>query len=163
MKIKIIKDEIIYEGRFFRTIKRHYIDTNGKPNSWDMVQRKTYGRIVAIAAITENKELILEKIFRIPCNSYVIELPAGLMDIKGELEETAIRRELLEETGYVVDKVKLVLEGPFDTGLVNDTMAIYLGMNARLLQKPQLEGSEDIEIIKVPAIIPFLQKHDLLI
>jgi len=141
MKIKIIKDELIYDGQFIQLIRRHFFDKDGQTQVWETVRRKTFGRVIGIAAITPKKEIILEKIFRVPCNEYVLELPAGLMDKQGEDEETAVRRELLEETGYAVDEI---------TGLMGEEIAIYLGINARMIKEPTLESSEDIEVIKMP-------------
>jgi len=150
MKIKIIKDELIYDGQFIQLIRRHFFDKDGQTQVWETVRRKTFGRVIGIAAITPKKEIILEKIFRVPCNEYVLELPAGLMDKQGEDEETAVRRELLEETGYAVDEIKPLINGPINTGLMGDEIAIYLGINARMIKEPTLESSEDIEVIKMP-------------
>lgn len=180
MKLKILNDEIMYDGEFIQTIRRYFIDREGKKRAWEMIRRKIYGRIVAIAAITPEKEIILEKIYRVPCNGYVLELPAGLTDRKDESEETAIRRELIEETGYTVDEVKPLFSGHISAGASNDEMSVYVGTNARFVQESQLEATEDLEIVKVPltglieylsaqkdgikadvkiaAIIPFLEK-----
>lgn len=159
-KFKILRDEVVYDGKFIRVIKRHFLDRAGHKIFWEMAERKTHGRIVAIVAITPKREIILEKCFRVPLKDYVIELPAGLMDKKGESEEEAIKRELLEETGYAVPKVKLLTAGPFNSGLTNDELAIYLGMNARRVSKPKPECSEDIKIIKVPVakLLDFIKK-----
>lgn len=159
-KFKILRDQVVYDGKFIRTIKRHFVDRAGHKIVWEMVQRKTYGRIVAIVAITPKREIILEKCFRVPLKDYVIELPAGLMDKKGESEEQAIRRELLEETGYAVGNLKLILSGPFNSGLTNDELAIYLGTNAKRISEPKPECSEDIKIIKVPSakLLAFIKK-----
>lgn len=98
--MKLIRDEVGYDGEFIRVIRRHFRAPNGNPGVWELVRRKnTHGRIIMIAAVTAEKELILEKIFRIPLNDYVLELPAGLMDKAGESEQEAVGRELLEETG----------------------------------------------------------------
>ena len=63
---------------------------------------------VAILAILTSSTAPLSTIiieqFRPPVNSYVIELPAGLIDPKETIESTAFR-ELEEETGYKADKV----------------------------------------------------------
>lgn len=150
-KFKILRDEIVFGGNFIRTIKRHFLDGAGHKIWWEMIERKTRGkRIVAIAALTPKRELVLEKTFRLPFKDYVIELPAGLVDKKCESEKNAIRRELLEETGYVVSRLKLLTAGPFNTGLTKDELAIYFGANARKVTEPKLECSEDIEVILVP-------------
>lgn len=148
--MRVLNDELAYDGKFIQVINRHFVDRNGKKEVWEMVKRKTYGDIIGIAAITREKEIILEKIFRVPLNDYVLELPAGLMDIKGESKEAMIRRELLEETGYVVESVEELMQGPFSAGLRDSEMTIYLGANARLAGEKQLESAEDIEIVKVP-------------
>jgi 8-oxo-dGTP pyrophosphatase MutT (NUDIX family) len=149
-KIKILKDEVVYDGRYIKTVRRHFLNTSGKKKYWEMVQRKIFGKIVAIVPITPKKEIILTKIYRIPIKKYVIELCAGLTDKKGEKELETIKRELLEETGYKAEKIKKIITGPYNSGLSETEMTIYLGINAKRIQKPVLEDSEDIEIIKIP-------------
>ncbi len=161
-RIKILNDELVYNGKFIQVVARNFIDCEGNKGVWEVIKRKTYGNIVGIVAITKDNEIILEKIFRVPLNDYVLELPAGLMDIKGESEEEMIQRELLEETGYKVKDVKKLLKGPFTAGLRDDEISIYLGTGAYLSQKPKLEGAEDIEVIKVPLdqLFGYLSKRD---
>lgn len=158
--MKITGEEIVYDGKFILVKKIHFKGRDGKSNVWEMVKRKTFGKIVAICAITQNKEIILEKSFRIPINSHIIELPAGLMDKKGENPKEAIKRELLEETGYQVEKVELMLEGPFNAGLVADEIQIFFAENAEKVCEPDLENAEEIEVIKVPTkkLFDFLKK-----
>lgn len=175
---------IVYDGKFIEVRKVKFVGRHGKIGTWEMVKRKIFGKIVAICAITKNKEIILEKSYRIPIKSFIIELPAGLMDKKGESPKRAIKRELLEETGYNVENVELMLEGPFNAGLVADEMQIFFAQNAEKVQEPELENGEDIEVIKVPvkklykflkrkhknckvdiktfSLIPFLQEKGIL-
>ncbi len=183
LKIKILRDELVYDGKFIQVIARHFVDGGGNQNIWETVRRKTHGNSMAIVAITKDREIILEKTFRVPLNCYVFELPAGLIDKKGESEPEAIRRELLEETGYQVNSLEELVQGPLNTALLDDIMVIYLGTDAYLVQKPQLEDTEDIEVVKIPldnflnylltqkevsidfkvtSVIPYLQKRGLL-
>jgi len=63
---------------------------------------------VAILAILTSPNMPVSTIiieqFRPPVDSYVIELPAGLIDPKETVESTAFR-ELEEETGYKAESV----------------------------------------------------------
>ena len=61
------------------------------------------GNAVAVLALDKD-EIILVKEFRFPVG-YVLEIPAGNVD-KGETPLKAIKRELLEETGYKTKKIK---------------------------------------------------------
>ena len=150
-KLIIEKDEIAYDGKYMQTIRRHFKNCEtGERGIWEMVRRKTHGRIVCIVPITQKKEVILVKIFRVPAKSWIIEACAGLMDRKGESEELLARRELLEETGYKVGRAVKLMEGPYNSGLTADEIITFLGFGAKKVQEPFLEPSEDIEVIKVP-------------
>ena len=54
---------------------------------------------VSIVPVTRRNELVLIREFRYPLNSWVIGLPAGLVE-PGESYADAVDRELREETGY---------------------------------------------------------------
>jgi ADP-ribose pyrophosphatase len=149
-KIKILRDEPIYRGKYLTLVKRHFTGTKGKPGVWETIQRIGASRIVAIAPVTHRKELILTKIYRIPLKKYVIELCIGLKDKKGESDEEAVRRELLEETGYGVKKIERILIGPSNPGLVNDDIAFFIGSGAKKITEPHCENGEDISVLKVP-------------
>lgn len=56
---------------------------------------------VSIVAQTRDGELVLIREFRYPLNSWVIGLPAGLVEA-GENLANAVDRELREETGYAI-------------------------------------------------------------
>ena len=54
---------------------------------------------VSIVPVTRRNELVLIREFRYPLNSWVVGLPAGLVE-PGESYADAVDRELREETGY---------------------------------------------------------------
>ena len=179
---KNTQDAIVHDGRFFQTIVRQFTSKSGKQLEWEMIKRKTFGRIVAVAAITPEREVIMEKNWRVPLLDYVFELPAGLMDKPNESEKDCAKRELLEETGYQTDSLDRIICGSFNTGVTDDEIVYFCGLNARLVQEPHREEEEDIEVIKMPincleeflycgrhkvdiktaCILPYLRKKGLL-
>lgn len=159
--MKILDDDIVFDGRFISVLRRHFVNRIGNEQVWEMVRRKSFGKIVMIAAVTPERELILERTFRVPFGAYVIELPAGVMDKQGEPEEAAARRELLEETGYMAERMELLIAGPYNQGLTTDEIAIYGAIDVRHMGPPQLDDAEDIEVIKVPLahLLDFMEEH----
>ncbi len=149
-KIKITKDTTVYSGKFLDLILRQYRGVKGKNDTWEMVQRKTYGRIIGVVPITTKNEIVLVRIYRVPLRAYIIELCAGLMDRKGEGEEAVARRELLEETGYTAPLFQPFIRGPFNAGLSEDSFAVYLARGAHLTQVTEHGNSEEIEVLKIP-------------
>lgn len=181
MPLPVDQDEEVFHGRFIRVVRRHFRDREQRAGIWEMVSRKTHGPIVAVVAVTPEHEVILNRIWRVPLNRYVIEFPAGLMDKAGEAPEVCAARELLEETGYVTSGLTRIMAGVFNAGLTPDELWVYLGLDARQTAAPDLEATEDIEVLKVPisrlrsfldapgdnvvvdiklyGIFPFLQQH----
>jgi 8-oxo-dGTP pyrophosphatase MutT (NUDIX family) len=62
---------------------------------------------VVMVVVTEQNQLLLVRQFRPAAGTVTLELPAGHVD-PGEIPEQAVRRELLEETGYEADNFKLL-------------------------------------------------------
>lgn len=158
-KLELGDSVVRHEGKFIQMIERPFTNKEtGEKGHWEFVQRKTHGRIVAVMALTSDEQLVLTKTFRVPINRYIVECCAGLADQKGESEVGLARRELSEETGYVCDRMRLIMSGHFNAGLCTDEIAFYLGSDARRVAKPQLEAAEDIEVILVPmsGLVPFL-------
>jgi len=145
-KMKVLGQKLIYKGKYLKVFEREYLDKKKKKRVWECIERKM---AVVIFALTRKKEVILEKIFRLPLNSYIIELPAGLVDKKGESPKKAAQRELLEETGYFARKLIPVFQWPLDSGLLTSQGILFFAKNVRFLGKRRTEDVEEIEVLKV--------------
>ena len=44
--------------KYWQLIRRHFFDKDGQTQVWETVRRKTFGRVIGIAAITPKKEII---------------------------------------------------------------------------------------------------------
>lgn len=158
--MKVGKDRTVFRGKFVDVIERPFTTRSGKDAVWEVAKKKSYGKIVAIFALTENNEVILEKIYRVTLKGYVIELPAGIMDKKGETEKEAMRRELLEETGYSVEHIRPIVSHPLNSHVFSNAIQVYFGSGARKVQEQDLEDTEEIEVITVPLteLLGFLER-----
>jgi len=80
-------------------LARKHLETGSREQGiWETVERKNVynkGAVVIIAS-TKERELVLERNWRAPLESFVIQFPAGLSDKEGESEEEVAKRELLE-------------------------------------------------------------------
>jgi ADP-ribose pyrophosphatase len=149
--MEILKTETIFNGKYLKMKRKHFKTKNGKKEVWECVERKIASPVfVAIFALTKNKEVILEKNYRVPLEGWVIELPAGLCDKKGESEIETARRELLEETGYKAKKLIPIFKSPVNSGITNEEVRFYFAAEATLVSKPLTEDTEEIEVIKIP-------------
>ncbi|MEK7104332.1 MAG: NUDIX hydrolase [Patescibacteria group bacterium] len=149
--MKILSREVAFNGKFVRIIKKTFKTKSGKIGIWEVVERvKLHKRIVIVFALTKNKEVVLEKNYRVPLENYVIELPAGLTDKEGETEQEAAKRELFEETGYVAKEVVEVFTSVGSPGLTNSEYVYFFAPNVEFVGKQTAEDEEEIEVFTVP-------------
>lgn len=93
---KKIKEELVYDG-YRKIVKRTFEKQDGTGVlEFDVA---LYSDGVAILAFTEDNKIICFKQFRPGPEKILYELPGGAIDT-GETPSDAIKRELLEETGY---------------------------------------------------------------
>lgn len=117
---------------------------------WEYVVRPNAKGCVAILPITDDNKVVLSEQFRPPVGCKVIELPAGLAgDIplqEDEPLETAARRELKEETGFVAKKWNKLTEGPSSAGLTDEFITIFHAYEMTRMTAGGGTGGEDITV-----------------
>lgn len=149
--MRITDKKTAYNGRFLRIVEKHITSSNGIKGVWESVERtNTEGRgAVIIVAVTKEGDLILEKNWRAPIEAYVVQFPAGLMDIPGEDEAETARRELLEETGYTAKELIPVMSVPLTPAMASTHAMHYYAPDVEYSGHPTGKDIEEIEVVKV--------------
>lgn len=96
MQPEVIHEEEIHRG-WLHIVRRRLRHPNGGVQEYEIVNPDTHS--VCAVAFDVNGDVILIELYRFGQQRRLLELPAGAVN-KNEPLVDAIRRELLEETGY---------------------------------------------------------------
>ena len=86
---------------------------------------------VAIVAIDSDDRVVLVNQYRHPIGEYVLELPAGLLDVAGESAIAAAQRELFEETALTAHDWCLLVDLFPSPGMSTEAIRIFLARGLR--------------------------------
>jgi len=103
---------------------------------------------VAIIALTDSGDLVMERQYRYPLRRDMIELPAGKIDA-GESPLATAKRELKEETGYVASAWRHLGTIHLAIGYSNERIEIYLARGLRHAGA-KLDAEEFLEVFTLP-------------
>jgi ADP-ribose pyrophosphatase len=102
---------------------------------------------VAVLAINDKEELLLMKQYRRPVNKYLLELPAGLLDIEGESLLDCAKRELAEEARLEASNWEKLLSFHTTPGGNTEEITIFI---AKYLSASNLDYQQSGEEIDMP-------------
>ena len=118
---KTLKSEKIYEGAIIN-LRRDKVTVQGGTSYREIIEHN--GGAV-IAALTEDKKLVMVRQYRKPADKVMLEVPAGKID-PGEKPLDAAVRELKEETGYTAAKVEFLTQFYPSVGYSEEVLYLYL-------------------------------------
>ncbi|CAN5166359.1 NUDIX domain-containing protein [soil metagenome] len=81
---------------------------------------------VAVVALDEADRVVLVRQYRHPVGGYLVELPAGLLDVHGEAAHLAIQRELHEEAGITAASWHTLVDLRTSPGFSDEAVRVYL-------------------------------------
>lgn len=151
--MKLISLEKRYEGKYLTYYIANYETKKNHIKSYEFVSRHhdltidSFGKDipVGVSIVSFSKDgnkILLEKEFRLATNNWVFNFPAGLID-KGETPENAAKRELKEETGLDLVKIKQVLSSSYTSQVMSDEILItVIGISEGEIKDCDFEDEE---------------------
>lgn len=141
---EIVESAEVFKGRVFE-ITVDTVREGDKTYVREVVHHP--GSAVIIPAF-EDGTVALVRQYRHPAVRYLLEAPAGTLNI-GERPEEAAARELEEELGYVAGKLTKVSEFFVSPGFLEEKMWVFLATEM-FKTKQQLEEDEIMEVVRIP-------------
>jgi ADP-ribose pyrophosphatase len=139
-----VESALVYEGGFIRVHKDSVMLPDGAVTSREYI---THPGAVAVLAMLDNGNLVMERQYRYAPQREFIELPAGKID-HGEDILICAKRELLEETGYVAKEwIHLTTAWPC-IGYADERMEYFLARGL-VHHGSQLDDGEFLEVFEL--------------
>lgn len=118
--MEFLRMEKVKDGKYLKNYELTYLNKAGREKKYEIVSRSeitgpdALGKRVSgvsIVAYHEDRLLLLRE-FRMGVNRYIYNLCAGMIE-EGESMEECITRELYEETGLSVKRIRTILPPSF--------------------------------------------------
>lgn len=140
-----ISGEVVYAGKFFKVCKDVVRLPDGSQGVRDYLR---HPGAVAIVALTDEGNVVLERQYRYPLARDLVELPAGKLEPGEDHLETG-KRELLEETGYVAAQWSFLGLIHNAIGYSDEGIELWLatGLEKR---EAKLDEGEFLEVFTLP-------------
>ena len=142
---KTLSSRVIYEGRAVK-LRIDTVETaGGRQSTREIIE---HADCIAVVAVDDENNILLVNQFRKALEKGLLEIPAGGID-SGEDAETAVSREMREETGYLPRKMQRLGGFYLTPGYCTEYIHLYLASDlvpGRLFA----EDTEGIELVRVP-------------
>ena len=133
----------VFEGKLFDVYQWEQTLYDGTTDIFEKVVRTD---TTVVYPVLSDGRILLVKDSQ-PHRNEIITAPAGRLE-EGETPEEAISRELLEETGYAVERLE-----PFYTVQPYEKfdwiVHVFIGKGCRKVQEPKIDAGEKIELMPV--------------
>lgn len=132
----------IWSGRIFSVVSDDVTMPGGGTATRDYV---THVGAVAVVALDDAGQVVLIRQYRHPVGRHLWELPAGLMDVRGEDLAEAARRELAEEADLTAGAVEVLVDLHSSPGFTNEVVRIFLARDLADVPAGQRHDRRDEE------------------
>ena len=144
MKWKVLESEYLFTEPWL-TIRRDRCELpNGNIMPAFYVQE--YPTWVCVFALTKENKVVMVKQYRHGIQEISIEPPGGVVD-KGEEPLTAIKREVMEETGYEFETYEFLGKVCANPSTGDNYLHMFLATGGEKTGEQKLDETEDVEVV----------------
>ena len=144
MKWKILSSEYLFNDLWFKVRKDICETQQGK--IIDPYYVYEFPEWATAFALTEDNKVIMVRQYRHPVGEVIIELPGGCVDDTDKDFQTAIARELLEETGYTFTSYESLGKISANPSTNTNWMHMFLAKGGKKVEEQKLDHNEEIVV-----------------
>ena len=145
-----LDSRVVHEG--FSTVRVDQVRMpDGSETEREVVEHTD---AVAVVPLFDDGTVALLRQYRHPVGQYLLEIPAGILDVDGEPEPDAARRELAEEVCLAAGRLDHLTTFHNSAGWCDERTHVYLGRDLSPTARPdgfEPEHEEaDMEVVRLP-------------
>ncbi len=162
LKWKTLSSEYIFYDTWLKARKDVCQRPDGKIiEDYYVMEYMTW--VTGVGITTENKVVMIRQ-YRHALGVSCFETPGGCVDDTDADLETAIRREMLEETGYQFETAEYLGNTSPNPSTNNNLMHLFLLQGGKRLQEQQLDHNEEIEVLlfTIPEVLKMMDNNEII-
>lgn len=144
MNHKVDKQKMIFRGRVFDIRVDDITYDSGNKGIREVI---LHNGGAVVLPVKDDGKIVMVKQYRYPFDKFLLELPAGKLEID-EDPQVCATRELTEETGYTSEKVTKLGSIYTTPGFCNEELHIYLAENLTAGEHNREEGEFGMEVFE---------------
>ena len=142
-KVEVRSSELVFDGMVWG-VRRDVFDYHGEDITREYMD---HTGAVAVFAMDENDQVLLIQQYRHPVRLREWEIPAGLLDVKGEDPLVAAKRELAEEVDIEARDWSVLAEFATSPGGSDEVIRIYLARGLTATAEAFERTAEEADIV----------------
>lgn len=146
MSHRLVEKQVIYNGEKIR-LEVHHLEDEDDPTRRAHREVVVHPGAVVVLPVMNNDNVLLIRNRRYAIEQTLVELPAGTLE-KGEDPINCAGRELLEETGFLANRLQSIGSFFSSPGVMTEKMYVYAAYDLEK-QEQALEAGEEIELMAV--------------
>ena len=161
LKWKILSSEYLFNDLWFK-VRKDICETNeGKIINPYYVYE--FPEWATAFALTEDNKVIMVRQYRHPVGKVIIELPGGCVDDTDKDLQTAIARELREETGYSFSSYESLGKISANPSTNTNWMHMFLAKGGKKVSEQKLDHNEEIivELYSLEELKNLVRKNEI--